>query len=71
MTLHYYLALIVMILTFVVAHIRMVQINKESKEYCIKLKDHESFYSVIRPLLMYYAMLLITLIMYLFGFEVC
>ncbi|NMB81709.1 MAG: hypothetical protein GYA14_07805 [Ignavibacteria bacterium] len=70
MTLHYYLALIAMILTFIVAHIRMAQIYKESKEYCIKLKDHNSFYSVVSTLGMFYTILLITLIMYLLGFEV-
>jgi hypothetical protein len=43
MTLHDNLALIGMILVFIVAHIRIVQIYKESKEYCIKIKDHENF----------------------------
>lgn len=70
MTLHDNLALIGMILVFIVAHIRIVQIYKEAKEYCIKIKDHENFYSVVKPLIMFYSMLLITLIMYLLGYDV-
>jgi len=70
MTLHEYLGIIVLAITFIVMHIKLIQIYKETKEASIKIKDHKDFYKVAGAFLMYYSMLLITLIMYLLGYDV-